>query len=594
MIKYITFTTIAALAVLLAALIFALPVPDEANSKTKTALLIENVRVVQNGVLSAPQSIHLRDGLIADISPNIQSNAKRIDGTGLTAIPGLIDAHTHSYGTALEDALRFGVTTNVDMFSDISLVKDAKAIREDAVQTRKTDLFSAGMMATAPGGHGTQYGIAIETLTEPAQADEWVAKRKAEGSDFVKMVYIPGQTRIPSIDRATAKALIIAAHDQGLMALAHISTQDAARELMEDGIDGLVHIFADQPVTDEVIKLAQDGDVFIIPTLSVIASIDGRKDTAELASQERVALRLSPMQSQTINMSFPGGVPGFNYDIASENVRKFHEAGVRILAGSDAPNPGTAHGVSLHQELQYLVQSGLSPQEALAAATTLSANVFSMTNRGEIKVGAKGDILLVQGNPLQNVGAALAIETVLKNGYLVERSAAPVKARGILDSGFLGDFETGLSAQTLNWSETSDAMANGKSIVLLERTEGGLNDSTHVLKVTGSINPGFPYPWAGAAAWPETQTDSYDISKFKTVSFDIKGTPGTYRVMVFAAGNFGVPPAQEFQVTDSWEQVSLQLDGFSGFDTKIFAGLSIVAGSPGLFEFELDNVTLAE
>lgn len=120
MIKYITFTTIAALAVLLTALIFALPVPDEANSKTKTALLIENVRVVQNGVLSAPQSIHLRDGLIADISPNIQSNAKRIDGTGLTAIPGLIDAHTHSYGTALEDALRFGVTTNVDM-----LMKDS-------------------------------------------------------------------------------------------------------------------------------------------------------------------------------------------------------------------------------------------------------------------------------------------------------------------------------------------------------------------------------------------------------------------------------------------------------------------------------------
>lgn len=594
MIKYITLTTIAALAALLTALIFTLPTPDEASSNAETSLLIENVRVVQNGVLSAPQSIHLRGGIIADIGPNIQPNAKRIDGTGFTAMPGLIDAHTHSYGTALEDALRFGVTTNVDMFSDISLVKSAKVIRESEGQTRKTDLFSAGMMATAPGGHGTQYGIAIETLTQPAQADAWVAKRKAEGSDFIKMVYIPGQSRIPSIDRATAKSLIDAAHNHGLMALAHISTQDAARELMEDGIDGLVHIFADQPVTDEVIKLALDRDVFIIPTLSVIASIDGQKDAALLASQERVTSRLSPMQSQTINMSFPGSVPGFEYDIASENVRKFHASGVRILAGSDAPNPGTAHGISLHQEMKYLVGSGLSPKEALAAASNLTASVFSMEDRGEIKVGGKGDIILVRGNPLQDIGAALAIETIFKNGQQVVRSAALAKTGGTLDSGDLGDFETGLSAQTLNWSETSDAMANGKSIVSLERAEGGPSESTHILKVTGSINPGFPYPWAGAAVSAKTQTDSYDISKFKAVTFDMKGTPGTYRVMVFTAGNMGIPPSQEFQVSDSWERVSLQLDGFTGFDTNIFAGLSIVAGSPGPFEFQLDNVTLEE
>lgn len=596
MIKHITLLAIAVLAALLTVLIFTLPVPDKADVDKAdvnggVALLIDNVRVVQNGELSAPQSILLQDGVIADIGPDIESDAKRIDGSGLTAIAGLIDAHTHSYGSALEDALRFGVTTNIDMFTDISLLGDAKGSRESGAQTDKTDLFSAGMMATAPGGHGTQYGIAIETLTQPAQADAWIAKRKAEGSDFIKMVYMPDQTHIPSIDLPTAKALITAAHKQGLMALAHISTQEAARDLMLAGIDGLVHIFADQPVTSEVIKLAKDGDVFIIPTLSVIASVDGRQDAAALASQQDIASRLSPMQSQTLTLSFSGGAPDFNYDIASENVRKFHQAGVRILAGSDAPNPGTAHGVSLHQELQHLVESGLSPREALFAGSALTATVFSMPRRGDIKIGNKGDILLVRGNPLEDIGAALAIEVVLKNGHRVDRSAAKAKASEALSNSDLGDFETSLSAQMFKWSETSDAMANGNSAASIMRAEGGPRDSAHVLKAVGRISSGFPYPWAGAALSASSQRESYDISSFETVNFDMKGTPGTYRLMVFAAGNMGIPPSQEFRITNSWERVSLKIDEFKGFDAKAFAGLAVVAGTQGPFEFELDNVS---
>ena len=591
MIKHITLISIFALTAFLTALIFVLPTPDKTEPTLETALLIENVRVVQNGELSTPQSILIRDGLIVDIGPDIDADTKRLDGTGLTAMPGLIDAHTHSYATALKDALRFGVTTNIDMFSDISLVKDARRMRESATQTDKADLFSAGMMGTAPGGHGTQYGIAVETVTQPSQADDWVAKRKAEGSDFIKMVYIPGQTRIPSIDLPTAKALINAAHKHDLLALAHISTQDAARDLIEADIDGLVHIFADQLVSDELINLAQEKDVFIIPTLSVIASVDSQNRAAEFGVQDSVAARLSPMQAQTLNMSFPGGVPGFNYEIASKNVRKFHEAGIAILAGSDAPNPGTAHGISLHQELQHLVRSGLSPQEALTAATTLTASKFSIKDRGELKIGAKGDILLVKGNPLQDIAATLNIETIVKNGHPIERSVEPEKIAEALDNGDLGDFETGLAVQSFKWSETSDALANGKSEVVVDRIEGGPGDSTHVLKVAGSINPGFPYPWAGAALSPPSQTDSYNISNFNSVSFDMKGTPGTYRVMVFAAGNLGIPPTQAFQVTDHWERVSLKLDGFKGFDAKAFGGLAVVAGTQGSFEFELDNVT---
>lgn len=598
MIKYITTASIAALIAILTLLIFILPVPekgsDAAAAQSDFELLIENVRVIQDGKLSAPQSILMRGGKIADIGENLTSTGQRIDGVGLTAMAGLIDAHTHSYGTALEDALRFGVTTNVDMFSDVSLMTGAKALRSSSEPTRKADLFSAGMMATAPGGHGTQYGIAIETLTEPDQASDWVTKRKAEGSDFIKLVYMPDQSRVPSIDRATAQAVINAAHEQGLMALAHISTQAAARDMIEDGIDGLVHIFADQAVSDEVVALAKESDVFIIPTLAVIASVDGRKDAAQLAAREDVRPLLSPMQAQTLTMSFPEGVSGYSLATALNNVKRFHEAGVPILAGSDAPNPGTAHGVSIHQELGYFVDAGLSPSEALASATTLPARFFSMADRGEIKIGLKGDIVLVRGNPLDNIDASLAIESIFKNGQLVDRSAAQSQTGIGLSSGNLGDFETGLSAQDFKWHTTTDAMAQGKSVAAIKRVAGGRDgtSSTHVLKLTGSINPGFPYPWSGAGMWPQTQIGSYDISQFKTVSFDIRGTPGTYRAMIFTAGNMGVPPTQEFNITQDWQQLTLPIKGFAGFDAKTFAGLSFVAGAQGNFEFELDNVTL--
>src|SRR5699024_7096913 len=78
---------------------------------------------------------------------------------------------------------------------------------------------------------------------------------------------------------------------------------------------------------------------------------------------------------------------------ARENVRRLHAAGVRILAGTDAPNPGLVFGASLHRELQLLVRAGLAPAEALVAATTAPAELFGL-DRGRLRVGAPADLLL--------------------------------------------------------------------------------------------------------------------------------------------------------------------------------------------------------
>jgi imidazolonepropionase-like amidohydrolase len=94
-----------------------------------------------------------------------------------------------------------------------------------------------------------------------------------------------------------------------------------------------------------------------------------------------------------------------------------------LLAGTDAPNPGTAHGISLHEELQILVKAGYTPEQALNAATALPARIFHLGNRGRIAVGARADLVLIDGDPTRNIADTLSIYRVWKNGYSIDRNA---------------------------------------------------------------------------------------------------------------------------------------------------------------------------
>jgi len=592
MIKHISITLTAIIALALTALILMLPTPENtASEDSGSETFITNVQLMQDGKILKGQTILIEDGLIEKIGAGLEpaDNSNVIDGTGLTALPGLIDSHTHSYGSSLEDALKFGVTVNMDMFSDFSALTGARSSRDAFGKQDEADLFSAGMMATAPGGHGTQYGVPIKTLTGPEQARDWVKERKREGSDYIKLVYIPGQDRIPSLSRETSKAVIEAAHAEDLMALAHISTELAAQHMIEDGIDGLVHIFADKRASAGIVQAARDNNVFIIPTLAVIASVDGQSKNLMDGLPDAMKSRMSPMQRQTLSAAFPGGGRGYSYATALENVALFHNAGVPILAGSDAPNPGTAHGVSLHLEMKHLVEAGHTPAEALAAATALPARIFSLEKRGDIQTGYRADLILVSGDPHNQIDDTLDVAHIFKNGF--ELSVAPkkaaVKAGRKKTESTLSDFENGLTAKDgLTWITTDDGMANGLS-------DASIVLENNALKTTGEVRTGFPYPWAGAAVGTEFGGKGLDISGYDKIRFSMKGTPGQYRLMSFQEGMPGIPPTQVFTVTEDWQDLELPLDGFAGFEPEIFTGFAFVAGpTPGSFEFYLRDVTL--
>lgn len=387
---------------------------------------VTNARIFDGERLIPRGTVVVKDGKIESVGPDakVPEGAERIDAAGGTLLPGLIDAHTHAFLGGLDRALAFGVTTELDMFNT---PENANRLKEE--QNRpggapgRADFFSAGTLATAPGGHGTQYGLSIPTLTKPEEARAWVDARVAEGSDYIKIAVEDfsayGGSR-PTLDRATVAAVIEAAHARGKLAVVHVSTAASARHVIEDGADAIIHLFSDREADPDFARLAAERQAFVIPTLTVLESSNGIPSGKSLTEDTRVRGFLTPEEIDNLGKSYPaktaGGMPA-----AYKTVRQLAAAGVPILAGSDAPNPGTAHGVSIHRELELLVQAGLTPEQALVAATSAPARAFKLADRGRIAPGLRADMILVAGDPLEDILDTRNLVRIWKGGVLFER-----------------------------------------------------------------------------------------------------------------------------------------------------------------------------
>lgn len=557
----------------------------------QAGILIKNATVFNGEKFEYKVDLIIKDGLVQAKGQGFeQGQMEIIDASNKTIIPGLIDAHTHSFGDALKLALNFGVTTHVDMFSPAELLKPAIKKRDNKNNYSETDLFSAGILATTAGGHGTQFRIAIDTLASPEEAPEWVARRLEEGSGFIKLVYMPYNSYFKSLDRQTAAAIIKAAHAQGLIVVAHISSQRAAHELLDEGIDGFVHIFADELVDDEFLKKAKELNVFVIPTLAVIAAGAKKGLGSELVQNPHLMPYLKQSQKQSLAADFGAHeIPGFSLELALANTRKMHAMGIPILAGSDALNPGTAYGATLHQEMALLVEAGLTPAQALNSATRQPAKVFKLGMRGTLFEGSKADFVILNENPEKDINKSVIVDAIYKNGMRIERilagSVTDTKV-SLISSNLLSAFDQGFTTPAkLVWSATDDTMTGGLSTSELSTKDNGL-------QVLASVKQGFMFPWAGASLFSKTQLN---LSKYQSIEFRVRGTQGQYQLMVFSGDSSGVPPSQTFSVTNKWQTISLELDDFRGFDATRFTGLAIVAGpTVGEFKYYLNDVKLAQ
>ena len=589
-----------------AAVLMALPEPVSPPRAADAALpevnfAIVRVKVFGGQAFRPEQDLWIEDGRIRRIGEGLDlpADLPRVDGSGRTLVPGLIDGHVHTWGSTLNDALRFGVTTVLDQFSDPVLVAAKRLARSELAPSDEADIFSAGMLATIAGGHGTQYGAPVEPVGSPDDASAWVRARKAEGSDWIKIVWEDGSTfgmDLPTLGRDTIGALIMAAHAEGLSAAVHVSTLEHALDAVALGADGLVHIWGDVPVHETQAARIAEAGVFVVPTLSVRTAMGGDALDHELLAAAG-GVPVSSMQRQSLAARF-SGVDAERIsdggDVAIENVRRLHAAGVRLIAGTDAPNPGTASGLSLHGELRLLQRAGLSSAEALAAATSTPAGSFGIGDRGRLDEGRIADLVLVDGDLEQDLSLSTRIVGIWKDGYRVERSVEEEEALGALpapETTLIADFEDGVGAAFgAGWQATSDRMQGGSSTASLSAGRG-------TLRVAGEVVPtGFAFPWSGAIFFPgEQPLQAVDFSAREVLRFRTRGDGRTYSVMLFGgSAGVAIPATVPFTATPAWTKVEIPLARFPTATPGLIGGLAFVAQVPpaGVYAFELDDVEI--
>ncbi|MET9591640.1 amidohydrolase family protein [Streptomyces sp. NPDC006516] len=372
------------------------------------------------------------------------AGADIVDARGGTLLPGLIDAHVHTSDEALSLALRFGITTELEMQGLNTRDRRAHITENDSL----ADVRSAGFGITPPGGHpselmpkgfkpgghGEPDGHSdrpapremplMPFSTTPEEAVAFVPRLVAAGSDYIKFMVddgtVEGHPGLPMLDQATLTAGVAEAHRHGMLAIAHTLTVDATRMAVEAGVDGFAHLFMDRPHTGEIIELIAASGAFVVPCVVLNASMTGVTGSS-LAEDPRVGSRLDEAWTNTLVSSYDRYPQGELEDVLA-SVKALHDAGVDLMAGTDAaPMPlpflgGMVHGASVHQELQYLVRAGLTPVQALRAATLTPARRFGLEDRGRVAEGLRADLLLVDGDPTVTIGDTLNLREVWRRG----------------------------------------------------------------------------------------------------------------------------------------------------------------------------------
>jgi len=369
-------------------------VPTKATTPTtKADFIIKNVNLFDGNQLINSCNVAVKDGLFHAIytdEKNITSDSI-IDGTGKTIIPGLINAHVHAwFPNHLKDAAQAGVMAVFDLHGGSVGMNYLVEIRDTVGWA---DYYRAGPGATVEGGHGTQFGMAVPMIGKELTAEQYVLDRVEEKVDFIKILREPSMNTIgfEQID-----TVIQVAKKHNLTTVSHISIKDDALEVAALGADGLAHIWWDKAIeTDELTSLKTSG-AFVTPTMVVVEK----------------ALEIFQKRDSTKQY--------LSFEAIINEVRKLHEAGVTLLAGTDPPNFGLNHGTDLYQELYYFVEAGLSPLEALRTATGNISEAFGMEEIGWVKEGNRASFSLIDGDPTVEIKDLEKMEMIWQKGVVLK------------------------------------------------------------------------------------------------------------------------------------------------------------------------------
>ncbi|KAF3059198.1 hypothetical protein GL218_04333 [Daldinia childiae] len=409
------------------------------------ALLIKDVRIFDGEREIPSGSVLVENGLVKQVAEGSltapDSATIVVSKKGHTLLPGLIDGHIHAdvddEGSTLRQFLKFGFTTVCDMHQE---AENIGKLREQAAKdSDSADYKTASQAATVSGGWPTPAILAHDSSDETkariaawpnikskVDVDAFIQDRLNDKVDYIKLIHEDGNglsmkpTLIPV---ELQKAIVEATHKNGLLAVAHALSLKGTIEMLQAGVNGMVHTFFDRPPTKEVIDAYLLNNAYCSPTLVTIASLtsEGLKEQQKYCQDPRAHKHLSDQSKKNLHRCMALSDSAAKVAYAYQSVRELKAAGIDIVLGSDSAGPahGTAFGLTAHQELAVLVKEcGFTPKEALSAGTALVAKRLRLNDRGRIAKGLRADLVLVEGNPLEDIDHTLNIRGVWKKGDL--------------------------------------------------------------------------------------------------------------------------------------------------------------------------------
>lgn len=422
------------------------------------AVYVRGNLVRPDGSVLADAVVVAEGGRIVRVAPaagvRIPAGASAVGDPNGWIVPGLVDAHVHFFQSG-------GLYTRpdiVDLTSRVPYAEERAAIAASLDRTLARYLASGVTSVVDMGGprwnfdvraHANGSALAprvavagpllssvsrpqlvfdgdapIVEVTEPRRARELVREQAARRPDLVKLWWVVPRGGTAADWLPVGKAAIDEAHAAGLRVAVHATELETARTAVQAGADVLVHGVDDVPVDAAFLALLRERRVPYVTTLVVLEGYaEALGGHVHLSPAERALADPAVVASITQPPPLPeraGAVADRMRDrlaVASANARRAAEAGVLVVAGSDAGNIGTFHGPALLRELELLVQAGLRPAQALRAATLDAARAFGRERElGSVEPGKLADLVVLEASPLEDIRNLARIRMVVKDG----------------------------------------------------------------------------------------------------------------------------------------------------------------------------------
>jgi imidazolonepropionase-like amidohydrolase len=420
--------------------------------------LVDGTVITADGSNTVAQAIAVGDGVVvavgtsAEIMAQAGASTRVIRLAGKTVMPMLISTHVHpgfqkgvSYVAA--NFTRATVLNDLDraLYFGISVVQSQGIERGDVLYRVRADqeagalggakLLVAGRGIGAPNagpGAAAYAGIAYEITTE-GEARQAVAELAANEVDIVKIWVDDRNGRAPQLRPALYRAVIDAAHARNLRVNAHVFYHADAEGLVAAGIDGLVHLVRDVEMSDALIAKIVERKVYVnanmssprratqVGTPSWLTPADpllkllSETVTAEELAKMAAAFRQRDAQSAAAARE--------RYAILERSLAKLGAAGANIVLGADTGVEDHLFGLAEHLELQAMVDAGMTPEQALLAATRRAAEYLELDDRGSLVPGKRADLLVLDASPLDDIVNSRRISSTFINGVEVDRVA---------------------------------------------------------------------------------------------------------------------------------------------------------------------------